>query len=266
VVDPERPEPVPPGAPLRARGVSVRYGPEAPWALRDVDLELRPGRRVAIVGPSGAGKSTLAAALVRFVDVDDGRITLGDVDLRAMTQASLRATVCLVAQDAHVFAGSLRANLLLARPGATQAELDGAARRAELLSWIESLPEGWDTPAGELGARISGGQRRRLALARGYLAAAPIVVLDEPGAHLDEPTADAITRHLLGAGGPRTLLLVTHRLPGLERADEVLVLEAGRITERGAPLDLLARPSRFRRLWELQAAAGSAAGATGGAR
>ncbi len=251
VVDPVGPVPAPPAAMLAAEGVWTGYAGDRS-VLRGVDLELRPGARVAIVGPSGAGKTTLAAALVRFLPLSLGSIRLGGVETDRLAQHDLRAQVCLVAQDAHLFAGSIRANLMLARPEATEEDLVAALCRASLWDWVESLPGGLDTAVGELGSRISGGQRRRLALARGYLAAAPTLVLDEPGAHLDEGTADALTRHLLGPEGPPTLLLVTHRLAGLEAADQVLVLEDGRVVERGAPSQLLAGPSRLRALRGLE--------------
>ncbi len=253
ITDPPVPEPPPATATLVTEGVWAGYGEDGRDVLRGVDLEVRPGSRVAIVGPSGAGKSTLAAALVRFLPVARGEITLGGVDTSRLAQHDVRGRVCLVAQDAHLFAGSIRANLLLARPDASPAEVAAALRRASLWDWVRTLPAGLDTTIGDLGSRISGGQRRRLALARGYLAAAPVLLLDEPGAHLDEATADAMTSHLLEPDGPSTLLLITHRLAGLKAADQVLVLEAGRVVERGVPSELLARPSRLRALRELEA-------------
>ncbi|MGH2929917.1 MAG: ATP-binding cassette domain-containing protein, partial [Solirubrobacteraceae bacterium] len=153
---------------------------------------------------------------------------------------------------AHLFNGSILANLALARPDASPAEMEEALLKAALGEWVESLPRRLETSIGEVGSRMSGGQRRRLALARGYLAGPPVLILDEPGAHLDERTADAITTHLLGPDGPPTLLLITHRLAGLDRADEVVVLEEGRVVERGAPADLLARPSRLRAMQALE--------------
>lgn len=247
VTDLADPLPAPPAASLTACDVWTGYAGDRS-VLHGMDLEVRPGSRVAIVGPSGAGKTTLAAALVRFLPVSRGSIRLGGVETGTLTQHDVRARLCLVGQDAHLFAGSIRANLLLARPEASTEDLAAALRRASLWDWVQTLPAGLDTPVGELGSRISGGQRRRLALARGYLAAPPVLVLDEPGAHLDERTSDAMTRHLLGPEGPSTLLLITHRLAGLEGADEVVVLENGRVVERGAPLELLAGPSRLRAL------------------
>lgn len=247
VADPARPVPAPASGSLTTEDVWTGYVADR-QVLRGVDLEVAPGSRVAIVGPSGAGKTTLASALVRFLVVSRGAARLGGIETDRLSQHDLRTRVCLVDQEAHLFAGSIRANLLLARPEASEEDLVAALRRASLWDWVQGLPAGLDTAVGELGSRISGGQRRRLALARGYLAAPPILVLDEPGAHLDEPTADAITRHLLGPDGPPTLLLITHRLAGLEEADRVLVLEGGRVVEGGAPSELLAGPSRLRAL------------------
>jgi ATP-binding cassette, subfamily C, bacterial CydCD len=251
VADPENPVQAPASTTLTTDDVWTGYAGDRS-VLRGVDLEVWPGARVAIVGPSGAGKTTLASALVRFLSLSRGSVRLGDVETARLPQHDVRARVCLVAQDAHLFAGSIRANLMLARPEAGEEDLVAALRGASLWDWVQTLPAGLDTAVGELGSRISGGQRRRLALARGYLAAPPILVLDEPGAHLDARTADATTRHLLGPQGPPTLLLITHRLAGLEEADRVLVLEEGRMVERGAPSELLARPSRLRALRELE--------------
>lgn len=253
VTDPASPAGAPASPTLTTRDLWAGYGTDPREVLQGVDLEVRRGSRVAIVGPSGAGKSTLAAVLVRFLPVGRGGVSLGGVDVTRLAQHDVRARVCLVAQDAHLFAGSIRANLLLARPGAETEEVVAALRRASLWDWVETLPAGLETAVGELGSRLSGGQRQRLALARGYLAAAPVLLLDEPGAHLDEAAADALTDHLLGPEGPSALLLITHRLTGLEGADQVLVLEEGRVVERGVPRELLVRPSRLRALRQLEA-------------
>lgn len=253
VTDPSSPVRAPTSTRLTTDGLWAGYRGGARDVLRGVDLEVRPGSKVVIVGPSGAGKSTLAGTLARFLPVARGSVRLGGVDTSRLAQHDVRARVCLVAQDAHLFGGSIRANLLLARPDAKPEEMVAALRRASLWNWVETLPAGLDTTVGELGSRMSGGQRRRLALARAYLTAAPVLLLDEPGAHLDEATADTMTNHLLGPEGPCTLLLITHRLTGLEAADQVLVLEEGRVMEAGVPSELLARPSRLRALRELEA-------------
>jgi len=183
---PQRPEPG-----LRIRGLSVRYDPDGPWALRDLDLDLPPGRRVAVVGPSGAGKSTLAAVLFRFRDPDAGTVHLDGTDLTTLAPAETRAVVNGVPQDPHVFAGTVRANLLLARPGATDAELTAVLDRVRLTGALAPAG-GLDADTGVRGDRLSGGMRRRLALARALLADPRVLVLDEPTADLDPATRDAV--------------------------------------------------------------------------
>lgn len=216
---------------VRIRGLRARYGPEAPWVLDGVDLDLSPGRRVALVGPSGAGKTTLAAVLVRFVEYT-GSVTLDGTELQALAADDVRRIIGLVEQDPHIFDSTIRENLRLARPSSSDAELRGALDRARLLDWVDTLPLGIDTAVGEHGARLSGGQRQRLALARAVLADFPIVVLDEPGEHLDVETADALMTDLLSATEGRTTLIITHRASGLDEVDEIVVLDRGRIAER----------------------------------
>jgi ATP-binding cassette subfamily C protein CydC len=224
---------------LSLHDLHVRHHPNAPFALRGVDLELPPGRRVAVVGPSGAGKSTLLAAIARFVTPDRGEILLGGEDLARIPEAALRRTVSGALQDAHVFHTSVRNNLLPARPGATDAQLRDALRRAGLLDWVLSLPARLDTVVGSDGGRLSGGQRRRLVLARALLAAPPLLLLDEPTEGLDPATADAVLADVLASTRGSSLILVTHRTEGLEAVDEVLVMDGGRIVRRGTPRDAL---------------------------
>jgi ATP-binding cassette subfamily C protein CydC len=218
--DAGRPEPG-----LRIRGLSVRYGPDEPWALRDLDLDLPPGRRVAVVGPSGAGKSTLAAVLFRFRDPDAGSVHLDGVDLTALEPERARAVISGVPQDPHVFAGTVRANLLLARPGATDAELTAVLDRVRLTGALAPAG-GLDADTGVRGDRLSGGMRRRLALARALLADPRVLVLDEPTAHLDPTTRDAVLDDVLAATEGRTVVLITHDPAGLDRLDEVVELAA----------------------------------------
>ncbi|CAM5432190.1 Thiol reductant ABC exporter subunit CydD OS=Streptomyces cyaneofuscatus OX=66883 GN=cydD PE=4 SV=1 [Streptomyces cyaneofuscatus] len=239
--------------PLEVRGLSARYPGAGRDALASLDLTLVPGRRIAVVGPSGSGKTTLAQVLLRFLDASSGTYSLGGVRADALDGDTVRRSVGLCAQDAHVFDSSIRENLRLARTGATDAELDDALARARLLEWVRSLPEGLDTPVGEHGARLSGGQRQRLALARALLADFPVLVLDEPAEHLDLATADALTADLLAATEGRTTVLITHRLAGVEAVDEVLVLDAGRVAQRGPYAELAAEEGPLRRMLEREA-------------
>ncbi len=236
--------------PLEVRGLSARYPGAGRDALASLDLTLTPGRRIAVVGPSGSGKTTLAQVLLRFLDASSGTYRLGGVEASALDSDTVRRSVGLCAQDAHVFDSTIRENLRLARPGATDADLRDALSRARLLDWVRGLPEGLDTAVGEHGARLSGGQRQRLALARALLADFPVLVLDEPAEHLDLPTADALTADLLAATRGRATVLITHRLTGLEAVDEVLVLDAGRVVQRGPYAELAAEDGPLRRMLE----------------
>jgi thiol reductant ABC exporter CydC subunit len=246
-----RPLPAGPGH-VVVRAATVAY--DGVTALEGVDLDLRPGSRVAVIGASGSGKSTLAALLLRLRDPDAGGLTLDGTPYAQLDDDDVRRVVSGCASDAHVFDSTLRQNLQLARPGAGLEELRDAARRARLLDWIEALPLGWETPVGPHGVALSGGERQRLALARALLLDPAVMVLDEPTAHLDPEARRALSRDLLDATRGRTTLLVTHDLEGLDEVDEVVVLAAGRVVERGRPRDLLSRASRFRALWERAAA------------
>ena len=241
VREPRAPRPLAAGpAHLRLRGAGVRYDPAGPFALAGLDLDLSQGRRVALVGPSGAGKSTAAAVLLRFCELSAGTATLNGRDLADYAADDVRHVIGGCAQDPHIFAASIGDNLRVARPAATDAELADAAGRARLLRWIESLPDGWATQAGARGVAMSGGQRQRLALARALLAERPVLVLDEPVAHLDAQTRRAVMADLLAATSGRTMLLITHELDGLDQVDEIVVLDHGRVTERGSHAELLA--------------------------
>ncbi len=245
--------PPPPHA-LRVRDLRFSYpGAQRP-ALDGVDLDLSPGRRVAVVGPSGAGKSTLAGVLLRFLDYEQGSVTLDDVEISDLDGDALRTVVGLVSQDAHIFDSTLEENLRLARRESSVEDLYSALAGARLLDWSQRLPAGLGTEVGERGMRMSGGQRQRLAIARALLADFPLLVLDEPGEHLDTQTADAIVADLLALTRDRArehaTLLITHRLAGLQEVDEVLVLDRGRVVERGTHGELLARGRRYAELWQ----------------
>ncbi|MFI5799668.1 thiol reductant ABC exporter subunit CydD [Streptomyces sp. NPDC051677] len=256
VREPERPRQAPASPfPLVVKGLAARHAGQDRDALAGVDLTLTRGRRIAVVGPSGSGKTTLAQVLLRFLDADAGSYTLAGVDAVALDGDDVRRLVGLCAQDAHLFDSSVRENLLLAKKGASEEELRDALARARLLEWADGLPDGLDTLVGEHGARLSGGQRQRLALARALLADFPVLVLDEPAEHLDLPTADALTEDLLAATEGRTTLLITHRLAGLDAVDEVVVLDEGRVVQRGAYAELTAVEGPMRSMAEREEAA-----------
>jgi thiol reductant ABC exporter CydC subunit len=258
VMEPARPLALPESPyTLRVRDLRVSYPGAAHPALEGVDLDLSPGRRVAIVGRSGAGKSTLAGVLLRFLPYEGGSVTLDGVEIAELDGDRLRTVVGLVSQDAHIFDSTLEENLRLARRQASAQELSAALTQARLLDWAQGLPAGLGTEVGERGMRMSGGQCRRLAIARALLADFPLLVLDEPGEHLDTQTADAIVTDLLAATRghghghecEHATLLITHRLAGLQEVDEVLVLDRGRVIERGTHTELLARGGRYAALW-----------------
>ncbi|MEJ2557159.1 MAG: thiol reductant ABC exporter subunit CydC [Anaerolineae bacterium] len=252
VDDPSFPSPAPEDRSLLVEGVSFRYGPQEPLALDRVSFRLSQGGRLAVVGPSGAGKSTLVNLLLRFWEYETGRILLGGHELRRYRQEDLQHMIGVVSQHTHLFNASVRDNLLLARPDASQTDLVQAAQRAQIHDFIQSLPHGYDTWIGEQGLRLSGGERQRLAIARALLKDPPLLILDEATANLDPLTERAVMQatHTLMAG--RTTLIITHRLVGLELVDEILVLRGGRIVERGQHHDLLQIEGLYRRMWELQ--------------
>ncbi|MFC9279656.1 thiol reductant ABC exporter subunit CydD [Streptomyces collinus] len=262
VREPERPRQAPAVPfPVVLGGLTARYAGQRRDALAGVDLTLEEGRRIAVVGPSGSGKTTLAQVFLRFLDPEAGSYTLAGVDACALAGDDVRRLVGLCAQDAHLFDSSVRENLLLARKDADEADLRDALDRARLLEWVDGLPDGLDTLVGEHGARLSGGQRQRLALARALLADFPVLVLDEPAEHLDLPTADALTVDLLAATEGRTTLLITHRLAGLEAVDEVVVLDAGRVVQRGPYAELAVVDGPLRTMARRERAAESLVGA-----
>lgn len=244
------------GAPIvELRDLRFSYSGAARPALDGVSLRLEPGRRVAVVGPSGCGKSTLAQLLLGFWSAPAGSIRLEGHDLSAWPADAARARVAYAAQRAHVFTGTLRENLLLGRKDAGDEELLATLRSMRLEPLLERLPRGLDGWVGEEGLQLSGGERQRLALARALLRPAPLLLLDEPTAHLDALTEREVMAEILRAGDGRATLVVTHRLVALEAFDEVLVLDRGRVAERGSAGELLARGGDLKRLLALQRSA-----------
>jgi ATP-binding cassette, subfamily C, bacterial CydC len=251
VRDPARPRALPSGPfGIQLRDATVRYRPGGPPALDRVSLDLPPGQRVALVGANGAGKSTVAAVLMRFCELSGGTALLDGHDLASYAADDIRSVIGGCPQDPHLFDATIRDNLRLARPDATDEELEGAAARARLLPWIRSLPQGWDTPAGIHGAAVSGGERQRLALARAFLADPALLILDEPTAHLDPPTRQALTADLLHATEGRSVLFVTHERDGLDQVDQIVVLDHGRVAERGTHRQLRHAGGPYQRMWE----------------
>ena len=249
VSDPPAPIPVPSDGSLSFEDVSVRFEGREQAALSCVSAALAPGSRIALVGASGAGKTTLASCAVRFLDPSSGRVTLGGVDIRELSQDALRSAIRLVSQEAYLFTTTIAQNVRLAAPEASDDQITAALSRAGLGAWIASLPEGIETLVGEEGTEVSGGQRGRIALARGLIAPSQIVILDEPTANLDAAGA----RELLSAIGSersdrRAMMVITHTVDGLEEFDEIIVLEAGAVVERGTWGDLIAAKGALARL------------------
>jgi ATP-binding cassette, subfamily B, bacterial len=253
-VVPEAAEPLPAAPPRRGlalRGVWFGYV-EGAAVLRHLDLEVAAGERVCVVGPTGAGKSTLLALLQRFYDPDAGAIELDGTDLRDLDLGSLRRQLALVPQDPWMLDGTVADNVRFGRPGATREEFEAAARATRVDELVERLPDGWETQIGEGGVRLSGGQRRRVALARAILRDASVLLLDEPTSGLDAASEQAVLDALDRAAEGRTVVSVSHRLGLAARADRVVVLDGGRVVEQGPPGELLAAGGAYARLWALQ--------------
>ena len=240
------------GPEVRFEKVSFSYQPDR-QILRAISFVIAPGTTVAVVGSSGAGKSTLARLLYRFYDVNEGRITIDGQDLRQVTQASLRAAIGIVPQDTVLFNDSIAYNIAYGRPGATQDQVEAAARSAQLHDFIARLPQGYDTPVGERGLKLSGGEKQRVAIARMLLKDPPILVLDEATSALDSSNEQAIQQALREAAARRTTLVIAHRLSTVVDANLIIVLEDGQIVQQGTHDALLLQGGRYSELWAMQA-------------
>ncbi len=252
VVEPASPTPMPQDLNLMLRDVSFTYPETDSPVLQGLDLELAAGGKLALIGPSGSGKTTLLQLLLKFRSPDAGEINLGGIPYASISGEALRGRIAVATQYNHLFNASIRDNLLLANPGANHAAIEAACRQAMLHDFITTQPEGYATRVGELGLRLSGGQVRRLAVARALLKNAPILILDEPTEGLDPHTEQAMMQNILQWSEGRSLLLVTHRVRGLEAMDEILLLREGRIVERGNHQQLIAESAAYRRLLEQQ--------------
>jgi thiol reductant ABC exporter CydC subunit len=230
VTDPVDADHLPGGIPeISFSHASLRYAPDRLRAFDDVTLAVEPGAHIAVTGSSGAGKSSLVSALLRFWPLEEGVLTVGNVPVTRLSQSDVRGACALVDQRAQLFAGTVRSNVMLGRPDATDLEVETALDAAQLSGWVASLPSRLETPVGNEGVTVSGGERRRLAVARALLAGGPVLVLDEPTAGLDAPLADQLIVDVLAAAGGRSVLLITHRASEAQRCDAVVTLEGGRV-------------------------------------
>lgn len=245
----------PADASLRFESVCFSYDNDTSYVLENLNFEVSPGQFVALVGPSGSGKSTVARLIARFWDVNEGRILLGGVDIRAMSTDALMQQVAYVFQENFLFAGSISMNIRLGRQGASMEEVIAAAQAAQIHDFIMTLPQGYETHAGELGAVLSGGQRQRIAIARALLQDRPILVLDEATAFTDPENEVEILRALSALMRGRTVIMVAHRLSTIRHADKIMVLEHGRLIESGTHTELASGAGLYAELWRHHEAA-----------
>ena len=235
-----------------ADGEMPEGGEAARPVIDHMSLSIRPGEMIALVGPSGGGKSTTCSLLPRFYDISSGSIAIDGQDVRDVTQRSLRSAIGLVQQDVYLFDGTLRDNIAYGRPGATDTEVEEAARKANIHEFIASLPEGYDTVVGERGSRLSGGQKQRVAIARVFLKDPAILILDEATSALDNESEEAVQESLERLAADRTTIIIAHRLSTIKNADEIATVERGRVVERGTHEELLARGGTYARYYRMQ--------------
>ena len=235
-----------------ADGEMPEGGEAARPVIDHMSLSIRPGETIALVGPSGGGKSTTCSLLPRFYDISSGSIAIDGQDVRDVTQRSLRSAIGLVQQDVYLFDGTLRDNIAYGRPGATDTEVEEAARKANIHEFIVSLPEGYDTVVGERGSRLSGGQKQRVAIARVFLKDPAILILDEATSALDNESEEAVQESLERLAADRTTIIIAHRLSTIKNADEIATVERGRVVERGTHEELLARGGTYARYYRMQ--------------
>jgi ATP-binding cassette subfamily B protein len=240
-----RPDPAAVRGAVAFEHVGFRYAPEGEWTLRDVDLDVAPGTTLAVVGETGSGKTTLAYLLARLYEVDEGRVTIDGIDVRDLSHAALAGIVGVVSQETYLFHASIAENLRFARPQATQAELERAARAAQIHDLIASLPDGYETMVGERGYRFSGGEKQRIAIARTILRDPPVLILDEATSALDSETERAVQVALDELAAGRTTVAIAHRLSTIRDADQIAVLEGGRLAELGTHDELIEHGGRY---------------------
>jgi ATP-binding cassette subfamily B protein len=238
---------------IRLEDLHFGYDPERE-ILKGITMEAKPGETVAIVGSTGSGKSTIGRLLFRFYDVTGGALTIDGQDVRNVSQKSLHAAIGVVPQDTVLFNDTIRYNIAYGRDGATQQEIEDAARAAQIHEFIAGLPQGYDTQVGERGLKLSGGEKQRVGIARTLLKDPPILLLDEATSALDTDTEREIKEALARAGQGRTVITIAHRLSTVAEADQIVVLEQGEIAEAGSHEDLLARGGRYAHLWQRQQA------------
>jgi ATP-binding cassette subfamily C protein CydC len=233
---------------LNLYDIRYHYPGSESSVIEQFSLQLTPGKKIALLGPSGCGKSTLVQLMLKFRSPDAGRLSLGGVPYHQLSGASIRAQFAVATQSSHLFNTTIRENLLLGNPNASQSEIENACRIAQIDQFIDTLPEGYDTEVGELGVRLSSGQLRRITLARALLKQAPLLILDEPTEGLDSDTEQRLIEALMAHCHDRGLLWITHRLAGLELMDEILLMHEGKLVERGRPADLATDESHYSRL------------------